>query len=285
MATGGVPLVLVLDLDGTIVGDVSPQVCEYELLEAASAPAATMKLFKADLQSQLTETALLRPRFRTFARTMTKHGAELFVYTASDTKWANVIVPAVEAATGVQFNRPLFTRKQCRTEDGVLRKPVKAMLQSIFGALRRKKAGGRGPLLHAADLAGRVVFIDNSDVMLQDAPGARQVPLLRCPTYAFRRAYDVLRLMPPRALERKDVWERLQRYGMCPRSAAAGETPRAAYYRHLSELVRREASQRARCSGRDRMWEAAAAGLLPWCSAASGCVSEAAIATMLRRSL
>lgn len=269
---GHVPLVLVLDLDGTIVGDVASQVCEYELLEATAAAAPIKKAFKTDLMDQLKETRLIRPGFRTFARGMSKRGVEMFVYTASDTKWANIIVPAIETVVGVRFNRPLFTRKQCQLVDGVLRKPVKAMIQSIYSCLRKRHR----TLLHPSDLEGRLVFIDNSDVMLQDA--AVTVPLLRCPTYAATHAYDVLRWVPTKTMRTaaETVGGVLKRYGML----AAGATSmrerggremlppslRELYYRTLSGMIRREhGAAAANERDRDRTWEGIARELLQWC--------------------
>ena len=228
------PLVVVLDLDGTVIGDISTQVCEFELVSALCP--AKLRLLKAYLEAQLRHTCLLRPGFARFAKHAAQLEIELFVYTASEARWAQFLVPVVEAAVGVKFNRPIFTRTNCRLVNGSWRKPTKGMLASVHSCVRKRHPG-----LQTSDLAGRVMFVDNNDVMLQDA--AHHVALVHCPTYGARYVHDALRLLPDDLLVQRwrDVARKLMQYGMLDERAAASlasvQAFRGAYYRSLAARI------------------------------------------------
>lgn len=245
------PTVMVLDLDGTIVGNVSPQVCEFEIL-TEHAP-GKLKLFKDQLHAQLQHTPVIRPEFATFCRAMKERGVELYVYTASDAKWATLFVGAVERALGVKFNRPLFTRNHCRMMGGVYRKPTRAVLAAVFNGLKRRYAGLRKP----SDLADQVAMVDNNNVLLQDA--AYSMGMLLCPTYDYLHNYDVLRLVPEDVLAAKTsaVVAKLAQYKLLPAGVpySSLDKLRAAYYVCLGRDIAASRKLRKKQAG-DRMWRA-----------------------------
>ena len=181
-------MIVILDLDGTIIGDIAPQVCEYELL-CEHCP-AKLKLLREFLLSQLRHSCIIRPHFREFMHGMRAMGVDTFVYTASESKWANFVVPLIEKAVGVKFGRPLFTRKDCRLVNGEYRKPTRGVLQAVV----RKRQCSVG------DVRDRVVFLDNANVILQDSP--THVPLVLCPTYSRTCHHDVTRFLTQDVLRR-----------------------------------------------------------------------------------
>lgn len=178
------PYVFILDFDGTIIGNISPQVCEWEILSKL-AP-GKMKQFKDNLRSQL-EQGLLRPYFSMFLDYMSHNfpNVEVFIYTASDVKWANVAISTVEQLYGIKFNRPLFTRTHCIKKNGEFRKSFDNIIPLIFNKLRQK---------YDTDInyiRQNIVMIDNfHDVLIHD-----DKRLIKCPTYNHVIYYDVLRLI------------------------------------------------------------------------------------------
>ena len=126
------PLVMLLDMDGTLVGKVGSVLCEYDLhrtLGAAAAPASAAASARPKTASVASPTVhkglrdaivarlrygIIRPHVLEFCRGATAiPGVELYVYTASEAWWAAFFVPCIEAALGVRFNRPIFSRDHC----------------------------------------------------------------------------------------------------------------------------------------------------------------------------
>lgn len=205
------PLVLLIDLDGTLIGSVKLLLAEYDLHKEAarlsgaeSTAAAASRAGRALRDSFVTRLqigGILRPHVRRFFRRMeqlradaTATPVELFAYTASEDSWAKFIIPCVESAAGARFNRPLFVRSHCAA--GGTRKVIAPLLPKIAGALRR-----RYPHLSAGELVERVLLIDNTpDVMMYSNERDR---LVVCPTYNYRHIHDVLgHLSPSMILER-----------------------------------------------------------------------------------
>jgi hypothetical protein len=248
--TTRLPLVLLLDLDGTLIGRVNLLICEYDLhreaaraegASAAGAAAAAGRALRESFAARLRH-GILRPGVRRFVRKLEQlrgdAGAtpvELFLYTASDDAWARFLVPCVEAAIGARFNRPLFVRSHCVLVPpagasgigggggggggGDLRKSIAPLLPKLLRSLRP-----RYPLLlSASDLADRVVLVDNTaGVMADPRENAR---LLVCPTYDFQHVHDVLgRLNAETLLSRPAlVATVLARHGLQPLATQQGQ--------------------------------------------------------------
>lgn len=219
-------MVLLLDLDGTLVGKVNSLVCEYEMHMAlaqaqrlqqqraennksggagrnsngngngndADAPpprGAVSKAVKESIIARL-RYGIIRPHVHEFCRSLPP-GVELFVYTASDTAWATFFVPCIETALDVRFNRPIFTRKNCVE----FRKSITRLQPALLRALRGKYQCLRS----VADLRDRVLLIDNTADVMQDARETSRVVV--CPTYTYNYIYDVLGRMDVDVLHRK----------------------------------------------------------------------------------
>ena len=244
-AKGAAPLVVLLDLDGTLVGRVDAVLCEHQLLKsmallsgpgrpssASAAGSVPERVLRDAIVSRL-RYGIIRPNVLKFCKEVGPN-VELFVYTASETSWANFFVPCVEAALGVRFNRPIFTRDQCARD---MRKSIDRLLPQIARSLRRKH-----PSATPASLRDRVLLVDNTpNVMAAPVEASRVVV---CPTYAYSYSYDVLRHVPVDMLHTgfARIAPMLERYGMLPPGAAAGrinsyQAFASAYYRRLSRAM------------------------------------------------
>lgn len=159
-------LALVLDIDGTIIGNVATQRSIYGLLskeyEIAGIP--------------------LRPHFLEFVRGLPE--AELFVYTASEAQWAEELVSYIEKRHGISFNRPLFTRPNTIWTGNEYQKTLKNIMPVIRNTMRHKHK-------EAFD----VVIVDNSNCYApEDLPF-----LINCPTYNNAVRTDIKKAIPRKA--------------------------------------------------------------------------------------
>jgi hypothetical protein len=176
------PVVFILDLDGTVIGDVRSQVLLYEL--KSNNVNITYNFEKSF------DEGLIRPYFDSFLKNTKRRlpNAEFFIYTASEDKWANKIVTSIEKHISFRFNRPIFSRKHCT--------PNGKRLDIILPAIKRslKKTYGN------VDLENRIMVIDNSEVY--DKHDSKK--LLLCNTY------DKMHLENLPAIIREDVFIRNQ---------------------------------------------------------------------------
>ena len=233
------PLVILLDLDGTLAGKVTSVLCEYEVHKALAADLAHKEKEKGSkVSKQIRESivsrlryGIIRPHVVDFCRGTAEMGAgiELFVFTASENTWANFFVPCVEAALGFRFNRPIFTRNHCVIKQlptvigggskktvmfgGVnVMKSITKLRPQIFRALKRKYPGLHGP----NDLVDRVILVDNTPHVMADPRESSK--LVVCPTYNYAYIYDVIAQLPVDVLHAyfSKLVPVLQRNGMFP---------------------------------------------------------------------
>jgi hypothetical protein len=229
-ASAALPTVVLLDLDGTLVGSVASVLCELTLLRAVAPKRVPERQWRESVVARL-RYGIIRPHVLKFCKEVSKD-VELFVYTASEHSWATVLIPCVEAALGVRFNRPIFTRNQCDTR---LKKSIRGLLPSISRALHK-----RWPAATLASLRDRVVLVDNTPSVMASADETSRVIL--CPTYGYDYTYDVLRLVPVDVLHNSfaRLVPILTRFGFYPSKAAACGSYQqfaAVYYQHLSRRM------------------------------------------------
>jgi hypothetical protein len=245
-----IPLVVLLDLDGTIIGNISPQVCEWELL-MQHAP-KRMKQFKENLHSQLHQ-GLLRPHFISFIDFM-KHNynnAEIFIYTASESKWAHVIIACIEQLTGITFNRPLFTRANCIATSSDLKKSFDKVIPLMYNKLKHNYS-----IDTQASLKQHIIMVDNYHEVL--VSGSQERRLVKCPTYSFTCFYDVLRLLDEEVVKTNYlvISETLVSYKMFPNisssQAYSYEVFKVLYFEMLASNVKNSIKQN---SIQDSFWQ------------------------------
>lgn len=182
----GGPLAVVIDIDGTIIGEIMPQVVEWQLV--AQYRKEFMRQYKAYLVDAL-RTSLTRPGLADMVNGLRAgfRDVEFFVYTASEHKWANVVVPCIEAALGIAFYRPVLTRNHMvvNPKTGVYQKSLARVLPIINRAFKKKG--------YTAQVAlEQCILVDNNPTLVPEEAGR----LVLCPTYKYTLYQDALRFIP-----------------------------------------------------------------------------------------
>lgn len=172
------PLVIVLDLDGTIIGDITPQIAVYDIANEVRLNGGKIGYGFKDLEQKLVN-GIVRPYFSEFVRKLKANvpQAEIFVYTASEKKWANYIIKQIERACKVKFNRPIFTRSECVNKGGEYKKSLLSIKPAILKTLKKKYN-----ISDVADLDDQVMAVDNMDVYNPHESKYH----IHCSTYNFR---------------------------------------------------------------------------------------------------
>ena len=181
------PYVIVLDLDGTLLGDVSMFACEYDIYAATRSK--PFSKFKEQVTSRLKSLGTIRPFTQTMCNVAKKLGCvEMFIYTASDDAWASFIIPRMESALNHSFNRPLFTRQHCEIVHGAqFKKSIVKILPKICKSLNQKYPG-----IKPSDIRGRIAMIDNTPDILLDEPSVVAATFVHCPTFCHNALFDVV---------------------------------------------------------------------------------------------
>ena len=175
-------LVFLIDLDGTIQGDVSSQVKEFQLLNQLKKKCKGVKHNKKGLEEDLMKN-LLRPGFQTFMDFIKTTNIELYIYTASDKKWALHLIPVLEKIIDHKFNKPIFTRDHCMVDDhNIYYKSIEHVQPLVFKNLKKLH-----PTLTKDELDIRL--IDNNYVLKSDESDK----LIKCTTYNYGVICDPLR--------------------------------------------------------------------------------------------
>lgn len=173
------PLVVLIDLDGTIQGNVIPQIKEKDVIDIINGSTKAQHKGKGPSvhynERYLFEDfrkGLLRPHFSESLLEIKKRhpNVEFFVYTASSDEWANFLLPKiVRMCFGNKkiVNRPFLTRSDC-IADGY--KSLKKVHPIIKKSLQHKYPEAK---------ITNVYLIDNNYVLKNDEANR----LVHCPTY------------------------------------------------------------------------------------------------------
>jgi hypothetical protein len=248
------PYVILLDMDGCIVGDVSSHINEW-IIHKNVLGDKSMHNFNKTMRWSL-KNGLLRPQFSEFVNAaFAHHGNELFVYTASTPDWAPVVVSNIEHVTGKRFSRPIFSREYCHSQNGSLKKSLNAVKPAVFQRLRRKY-----PELKSSDqLNGRILMVDNSDVLID------RWAWVPCPTYDYTPTWDVLKHVDWDMLKQNfpTIHRELVRQEVLPRGHAADfESFLALYYGRMARNLASNTGKNSREKS-DDFWTRCAQVLVP----------------------
>ena len=174
-----IPYVFIFDIDGTMIGDIRPQVVVYDILnEIKHLTKGTKKLYESSDFEYKLKNGIVRPYLINFINDIKKqyHYVEFFIYTASQNQWALYLIKAIEKALDIQFNRPIFTRNDCMYINGEYRKSLARIKGRIFKTLKRKYSDYQPSLMK-----DHIVMIDNSKVFQPNDEN-----IIYCPTYTFK---------------------------------------------------------------------------------------------------
>lgn len=252
-----IPYIILFDLDGTIVGNVSPLVTEWELLHKNDKK--KIKDFKKAVVKKL-QNGVMRPHLADFCSMVSRHlrYIEFFIYTASDPTWAVFLVSCLEEATGLCFQRPIFTRNNCLLKDGDFTKSIECVSPLILKKLKSKYKD----LTKVSQLKNRICLIDNNEVL---SKGERS-KLIKCPTYDYIDNYDIFSRLDIDTFSEKDcndLASSLRKYGLFP-SQSSTKTSRMSfdvfryyYYSRLCDNLKKSIKQESNVNT-DRYWMALA---------------------------
>lgn len=186
------PIIFILDLDGTIIGNCIYQVLLNNLDEIVKTN--NLKAKKNQLLSQCYDTSskLIRPFFVYFITSMKKYfqNCQFYIYTASEKSWANKEIIMIEKNNKLQFNRPIFSRGDCiLNSDGQYVKSVKKILPRI-------EKNNKGIKIRQEN----ILVIDNNQVFIDYISN-----LVICPTYDFVHFCDIWNSIDKEYLQNKNV--------------------------------------------------------------------------------
>lgn len=171
------PLVFILDLDGTIIGDCGYQVCIYNIERILKKN--KLRISEENLKScYTTKSKLIRPFFKLFYLTIKKKypNSLFYIYTASEKEWANKEISLIEKTHNIKFNRPIFTRKECIIDNtGQYKKSV----SSILPIIRKKNK-------HLNIEDKNILVIDNNPTFIDYNSN-----FILCPTYDYIHFCDL----------------------------------------------------------------------------------------------
>lgn len=137
------PYIFILDLDNTIIGDCLYQCELYNIINILkSKKIKTKELEEALSKAYRKKSKLIRPFFAYFINKIRSKfpNASIFVYTASEKKWALKEIEYIEKNLNITFDKPIFTRDDCIIgSDGNLKKSIKKIIPKIKSTLQKKK--------------------------------------------------------------------------------------------------------------------------------------------------
>lgn len=167
---------MVLDIDGTVIGDINPQVVVYEIINELKKRREKINMDQQDFITKL-KAGIVRPHFESFIKELQAYGVEFFIYTASEKKWAEFLVKKIEVAYDIKINRPIFTRNHCFYVDKDFKKSLKTVKPMIFRTLKKKY-----PELTLSDLRENIMVVDNRAVYST----TDNKSIVICPTYNYK---------------------------------------------------------------------------------------------------
>lgn len=243
------PMVLFIDVDGTLIGDISPQVCEWEILTRFDK--SKLRAFRQSLIDTL-ENGLLRPHIADFLMDLKKRypQLEMFIYTASNSAWAHYLVPCIEKVTRVPFQRPLFTRNNCIVKGMEFQKSLDCVLPTVIRRLKHAY-----PQMTLKNMKNHVAIVDNNNVLVRNEVHR----CIRCPTYNFAYYYDVIGKLELSTLMKSysEVSHFLANYGLfpalSPKTSFSMRSFLTSYHQKLYGVVKARSRELKRSEG-DTFW-------------------------------
>jgi len=195
------PIVLLLDLDKTIIGDIIPQSEEYYIIkninnELKNLDKKTIPFNFKRLQNELRQH-IIRPNLLNFLNlTRSYNNVEIYIYTASDDRWAKTLIPHIEKTMNFKFNRPILTRNNTIVQNNNFRKSIKKVRPLIYKSIKNKYN-----LKNEDELKYIMLFDDTRNVLLEkrlqiNVPAynsLHQVDYLRnIPDYVIKKFYILI---------------------------------------------------------------------------------------------
>ena len=175
------PIVFVIDIDGCLVGDITPQLILYEMAAELKKHNIKIPINMKEFHDKL-KSGIVRPHFIDFYKQMKRDipDVEFFIYTASQKKWAEYLVKNIEKSLNISFNRPLFTRDNCILMNKECKKSLRIIKPFIIKTLKKKHG-------YIESLDNKILMIDNTNVFHD----YDQKSLLLCRTYKYHNLDNI----------------------------------------------------------------------------------------------
>lgn len=197
-------VVFLLDLDGTLQGDIGPQVREYDLLKNINSRVLGNKIrYNLQYLYKDMDNGLIRPHMVNAIRNITNRhkNVDFFVYTASSDEWGNYIVRQI---INKYFEKDkcihtdiIFTRKHCiltqSSNEFLYKKSIEKVKPFIIKSLKDKYGEFLNP---------HVFLVDNNHVLLSE----EKHKLIKCPTYNYKVVINPLRNISKRNIMNNLEW-------------------------------------------------------------------------------
>lgn len=188
------PIIFILDWDGTVAGRVDFQSQAFSLAQTLRKNGIKPKPLPSLLTAFSPKSKLIRPGIGSFMASMQKFYSQqqvyFFIYTASEKTWANYEISIMEKQFGVKFMRPIFARDDCIVDQGGnYRKSIGRVFPRICRAISKQRALSVEEKSYM--LENNVVIIDNNAVY-NDRPDK----LLLCPDYNYAVFENLIDIIP-----------------------------------------------------------------------------------------
>ena len=172
--------ILILDLDNTIIGNITYQLLLYNLCVKTCKSAISGNHYNE-------ETHVIRYGFTNFINNLKKTipDIKIYIYTASQKDWALKEIKWIEKNCNIKFNRPILTREDCLYLNNNYYKSIKNISKKIKN-------------INNSDL----LIIDNNDIFLD-----KKEKFLKCPSYNYINFIDLWENIPIKYSNNKNLNE------------------------------------------------------------------------------
>lgn len=193
------PLIFILDLDGTIIGD-----CIYQTIIQHIDNVAKKNKIKTTLNKQLQESYqpqsnLIRPFFEQFVVQIKNNfpNSQFYIYTASEKEWATKEITLIEKTHNFKLNRPIFSRNDCILDSsGQYKKSVNKILPLI-------KKNNKNISINQ----NNIIIIDNNDVFIDYNSN-----FILCPSYNSIQFCDIWSVIKADSLNNTNFKQTIDKY-------------------------------------------------------------------------
>jgi hypothetical protein len=188
------PVIFIMDMDLTMVGYSNHYGSLKELVSFVrdcfkSKKIENLPCPKAQNYMDLITTEFVRPGLKDMITNIVKiyPTAEFFVYSAGAKLYVESLIPAVEKLLGISFNRPLFTRDDCITnETRGYSKSIMVHYDTMVRSLSSKYPALKDDANQQQVLKSRIVFVDDVDFVWD-----MKEKWIKCPEYTYSPVVDV----------------------------------------------------------------------------------------------
>jgi len=195
------PVIFILDLDRTIIGDPG-HILDYQATIEFIKQARLSNKITADELSDAEFKALpswkdlfvpefFRPGLKDALENIRKNypTSEFFIYSAGNPEYVKSMVDIVEKHIDFKFNRPLFSRTECPTnEANQYSKSIVARYPKIIQTLSQLERYQKINLYEVSEeiMENRLIFIDDVDFIWD-----RKEKWIQCPAYNYKPMFDI----------------------------------------------------------------------------------------------